>query len=250
MGDMSVTLIDLENADDADLASALAFPSGPSPWVRGVFVSSLDGATAVDGRAGGLGGPADRALFALHRALADVILVGSGTVEAEQYGPAETAPRWAGVRQGRAPTAPIAVVSRSLSFDPGAPLFTEAPDDARTMVVTCRSAPKKRRDRLASVAEVIVAGDDGVDLGVAVDELAARGYPRVSCEGGPGLLAQVAGAGRLDELDLTLSPVLVAGAARRVLDGPPLAHPQDMRLTTMLRSGDFLFLQYLRGRAE
>ena len=57
------------------------------PAVRLNMISSVDGATAVEGRSGGLGGPADRKVFAALRSLADVVLVAAGTVRAEHYGP-------------------------------------------------------------------------------------------------------------------------------------------------------------------
>ena len=75
---------------------------GGRPAVRLNMISSVDGATAVEGRSGGLGGPADRKVFAALRSLADVILVAAGTVRTENYGPANV---------------PIAVVSGSLRLD-------------------------------------------------------------------------------------------------------------------------------------
>ena len=67
---------------EIDLAEAYAFPVGRS-WVRAIFVASIDGAATVDGRSGGLGNETDRRIFALQRALADVVLVGAGTARAE-----------------------------------------------------------------------------------------------------------------------------------------------------------------------
>ena len=81
------------------------------PWVRANMIESADGAAAVDGLSGGLGGSADHEIFGLLRALAGVILVGAGTVRAERYHPARVAPRWAALRAGRPDTPPIAVLS-------------------------------------------------------------------------------------------------------------------------------------------
>ena len=105
------------------------------------------------------------------------------------------------------------MVSRKLDLDFAAPLFTAAPPDARTIVITCTGAPDDQRAAAAQVADVIVAGETAVDLKEAVAALRDRGLGRVLCEGGPHLLGQLAAEGLLDELCLTVTPVL-AGPAR------------------------------------
>ena len=108
----------------------------------------------------------------------------------------------------------VAVVSRSLDLDER---LLAGP---RPIVITCASAdPTPVQER----ADVIVAGDDEVDLALALDALAAAGLTRVLCEGGPTVLAAVVAAGRLDELCLTTSPLLVgptAGLLPQLLGGP------------------------------
>src|SRR5205823_5239478 len=87
------------------------------------MVASLDGAATVRGRTGGLSGGADRQVFAMLRALADVIVVGAGTARIEGYGPVRPGRegvRWAWLRAGRAP-APIAVITRRIDLDPAGP---------------------------------------------------------------------------------------------------------------------------------
>jgi riboflavin biosynthesis pyrimidine reductase len=136
---------------DAALAALYAYPElGPPPacWLRANMVESLDGAATVDGRAGGLSNEADEQVFAMLRALSDVILVGAGTVRAEHYGPVRPESeglRWAWLRAGRTPSPPIAVVTRALDLDLGSPLLTDAPAHARTIVLTTQSAPPDRR---------------------------------------------------------------------------------------------------------
>ena len=99
-----------------------------------------------------------------------------------------------------------------------------------------------------TTAQVVVHDPSGARLeGAALDALAERGLRRVNCEGGPTLLAQVLAAGRLDELDLTVSPLLVGGRTIRVLDGDPLDPPQPLRLGQVLEEDGFLFMRYLRG---
>jgi riboflavin biosynthesis pyrimidine reductase len=94
-------------------------------------------------------------------------------------------------------------------------------------------------------AEVITAGGDRVEVGAALDALAERGLVRQLTEGGPHLLAEIAAAGRLDELCLTMSPQLTAGNATRVLNGPAI-EPMPLRLGHVLEEDDFVFLRYVR----
>jgi riboflavin biosynthesis pyrimidine reductase len=200
------------------------------PGVRFNMIASVDGATAVDGVAGGLGGKADQDLFALLRTLADVVLVAAGTVRAERYGPSAV---------------PIAVVTRSCNLDWESRFFTA--QDARPLVVTVATAPAEARARAAEVAEVVVAGERDVDLAMAVDALGERGWRAVLCEGGPTLNGQLAAAGLLDELCLTLSPRLVGGTAKRLLAGPLLPGPPTLTLASACEQDGFLFLRYRAG---
>ncbi len=237
-------------SNQVDLAAAYAFPDIDAPWVRANFVSSVDGAATLGGRSGGLGNDTDRRIFALLRALADVVLVGAGTARAESYGPAEIAPEWRALRTARAPTPPIAVVSHRLDLDLSAPLFTAAPPHARTILLTDSTARAQRRRAAAKVADVIVTGDREVDPAVAIDALAQQGYRRISCEGGPRLLAGLAASGMLDELCLTHSPMLVSGVAPRITNGLALPVPLDLRVEHLLADGNYLFSRYaLSNRA-
>jgi riboflavin biosynthesis pyrimidine reductase len=124
-------------------------------------------------------------------------------------------------------------------------LFTEAPADARTIVITSEKCPADRRKAAAEVADVLVAGTDQVDLPAALDQLAERGLRRVLCEGGPHLLAQFAAAGRLDELCVTVSPVLGAGEAGRILAGPALPGGLPLTLGHLVEDQGFLLCRYL-----
>jgi riboflavin biosynthesis pyrimidine reductase len=232
-------------ADDVDLAQAYAYP-GDRPWLRANMVSSVDGAATASGLSAGLSGDADRQVFRILRALADAVLVGAGTVRAEGYGPAKVGADLAPLRDGLTYPVPVlAVVSNRLDLDPWLPVFAEAA--VRSIVVTAGSSPEDRRAALAEVADVVVAGETTVDPHGAVAMLAERGLTRLLCEGGPTLLDQVAAAGRLDELCLTLSPVLVGGAARRIVSGPDLEPPAAMALGHALEQDGFLLLRYVRA---
>src|SRR5215468_10434639 len=241
---------------DAALAGLYAYPDPASPpgrWVRANMVASLDGAATLDGRTRGLSSEADEQVFALLRALSEVILVGAGTARVEHYGPVRPESeglRWAWLRDGRTPSAPIAVVTRAL--DLASPLLAGAPPHARTIVITTQAAPAERRAAAARTAEVIVAGEAMVDMKAALDALSGRGYQRVLAEGGPHLLAQIAGEGLLDELCLTVSPLLAGPDAGRIVAGGlpmPGGGAQRFTLAHVLTDEAYLLCRYLRHGA-
>jgi riboflavin biosynthesis pyrimidine reductase len=231
---------------DGELARLYAYPGGDRAWVRANMVASADGAVSVDGRSGGLAGPADRQLFRVLRSLADVVVVGSGTAVTEKYKPARPYPALAGLRDGRPPTPPIAVVSARLGLDPDSPLLTDAPASARTIVLTTTAAPRDRRAALARHATVIEAGTERVGGREAIAALAGLGHTRILTEGGPKLLGHIAAAGLLDELCLTVSPLLAGGHAGRILAGDPPGPPQPLALAHVLADDGYLFCRYLR----
>ncbi|MDH2424236.1 pyrimidine reductase family protein [Sphaerisporangium sp. TRM90804] len=232
-------------AAEVDLAEAYAYPG--DRWLRLNMVSAADGAAWLKGLSEGLSGKGDRRVFGVLRGLADVVLTGAATVRAEGYGPARPRASWAGLREGRPPAPPIAVVTRRIDLDLAGPLFCEADPAARTIVLTTERAPKERRDEAARHAEVIVAGDEHVDPALALRELAARGLGRMLCEGGPRINAQLAAAGLVDELCLTISPLLTGGDAARILDGVPSR--TRLTLSHLLEEDDFLFCKYTREPA-
>ena len=240
----------------AEIARLYAYPGpaeGPArPWVRANMVASADGAATAQGRSGGLSGEADRELFSVLRSLADVIVAGAGTARAEKYRPVTAKEAWAGLREGRPPTPPIAVVTGSLDLDPDGPLLTEAPPHARTIVLTTDAAPADRRAAVARHADVVVAGHGVLSPEAIIGALAERGYRRILIEGGPHLLGQIAAAGLLDELCLSLSPVLAGGRAGRILatgpaGGDDLAESQAcLSLAHVLEDSGFLLCRYVR----
>jgi riboflavin biosynthesis pyrimidine reductase len=225
----------------AALADLYAYPE-PVPaggWVRACMLATLDG-SAVDGQGSsrGIGGPVDQALLGVLRALADVVLVGAGTTRAEGYRPMPARPSFAERRAagGQEPAATLAVVTRSgdlpkVLLGPGA------------LVVTCSSAPVERLRRLAGEDRVVVAGDDDVEPGLVVAALAERGLRRVQFEGGPTLLGRFAAAGRVDELCLTWSPLLVGGNGPRIAHGPLTR--QGLRAAHLVEADGFLLGRWL-----
>jgi riboflavin biosynthesis pyrimidine reductase len=235
-----------ETATDAELAALYAYPARPA--VRANMVSSVDGAATMSGRSGGLSSAADRHVFALLRTLADVVLAGAATARAEHYGPARPTEPWQHLRSGRPATPPIAIVTRRLDLDLDSPLFASAPPHARTIVITTELAPRRLRDHAAAHADLIVAGRETVDLKSAIDALADLGHRHVLVEGGPHLLGQLIAADLLDELCLTVSPLLAGPGAGRIVASPSLDQPSSptrpMALAHVLEDDGFLLSRY------
>lgn len=237
---------------DDDLVELYTFPEpvGRSrPWVRANFVASADGAAqGRDFKSGSLSGAADRRVFALLRALCDVILVGAGTTRVEGYKPVRPEESDTDLRteQDLEPLPAIAVVSRSLNLDPELVKGSAAP----TVVVTVQSAPADALARMRELAPVVVAGEHDVDFGEALRQLATQGYRRMLCEGGPTLMHSLVAADCLDDLCLTLSPTLIAGERLRITHGPTLDPPRDLRLAHLIEDDGELFARYCVDRPD
>ncbi|HEX6392873.1 MAG TPA: pyrimidine reductase family protein [Acidimicrobiales bacterium] len=234
-------------AANVDITDAYAVGRSQVPgraFVRCNMISSLDGAISLNGRSGTLGGPADRMVFQVLRSLADVILVGAGTMRTEGYGPAVLNEDLRNQRKERGQPAvpPIAVVTRSGNLDWSSPFFTEA--EQRPIVVTTTGTNPGARERAGHAAELVLAGEDNVDLEEAIANLYGSGYRSVLLEGGPGLNADVVNAGLLDELCVTLSPRIVAGDGPRILAGPELSVPLELDPVHLLEQDGFYFYRF------
>jgi riboflavin biosynthesis pyrimidine reductase len=215
-------------------------------WVRANMIASVDGAITVDGRSGGLSGPADRLVFSVLRSLADVIVVGAGTARAERYRKAQPTELWQRLQAGGPPAPPIAVITRRLDLDLTGPLF--GPGAARTIVLTTGLAPEQRLAAAGRVADVIVTGQDNVTAAAAVDALAGRGHRKILVEGGPTWLGQLNAERLLDELCLTISPVIEGGqSAERVMNSTTRAELTGLRLAALLEDNGFLLSRYVRA---
>jgi riboflavin biosynthesis pyrimidine reductase len=174
-----------------------------------------------------------------------VIVVGAGTVRAEGYGGIrlpEADATWR-LANGLAEQPQVAIVSSRLELDPAHPFFARAA--TRPIVLTCDSSPEANRRALAEVADVLVCGSQEVDPREMVAGLAALGHTQVLCEGGPHLFGSLVEADCVDELCLTLSPVLEGGTAGRIAIGHSPA-PRTMTLLHAIPAGDLVFLRYAR----
>lgn len=211
---------------DLDL-SLYDFPDVRRPWLRTNFVSTLDGAAYdSDGVTASLGGDTDSELFAHLRSIADVVLVGAGTARIEKYKP-------------DSPT-PMALVSRRLEIP-------EQLQRSGVTVVTTANAEAARVHALREAGvDVLMHGTGEIDWPSVLADFESRGWLKINCEGGPTLHGDLVAAGLVDDLCLTLAPVMTAGDAPRIAHGrQPVTH--DMRLAHATHVDDVLFTRWVRA---
>jgi riboflavin-specific deaminase-like protein len=217
-----------------------AFPPG-RPFTYVNMIASVDGRAAVDGRSDALGDDADLEMLLELRTLADAVLIGSGTLRAEGYDRLVRAParrerrRAAGLAED-----PLAVViSRRLDLPWEAGLFA-APEQP-VVLYSRRDAPEP--PPVAAPVEVVRL-DDPTPAAVLAD-LHARGVRTVLCEGGPTLNRMLLEAEAVDELFLTVAPLIAGGDEEpAIVAGAPLDVPARLALRSVLRHADELFLRY------
>jgi riboflavin-specific deaminase-like protein len=246
---VAVTQLLPRPAGDVDalrLYSDVDRPARPDrPYVVVNMVSTVDGAISVDGLTKGLGSPTDRAIFLHLRDVTDAVLVGAATVRAERYGPARPSPEVQARREagGQAPRPPIVAVSRSIDFDWETPFFTDA--DPRPILLVPADADPARLARARRSGDVIAGGEGDVDLVAALGALRRRGIEVLLCEGGPSLNAQMLRAGLVDELCLTVAPMLTGGTQRRgIFAGPGEVSSLPLAISHVLEEDSFLYLRY------
>jgi riboflavin biosynthesis pyrimidine reductase len=182
------------------------------------FVASLDGVVAIPSlpRSNELiagGSDADRFVMGLLRAAADLVLIGSGTMRASPRGRwrpetvfAPGADDYAGLRRalGYAASPRVAVVTASGSIPLGHPALEDG-----ALVLTTKRGAAHLAERLPSRAELtVLPGDAAVDVRAAVELLHARGHRRILSEAGPHVFGSLVAEGLVDELFLTVSPLL------------------------------------------
>lgn len=213
------------------------------PWILANFVSTIDGAAVVEGGSTAINDEDDRTMFGALRAVADFIVVGAGTLRAENYRPVDLDERRrkARIDAGLEEVPHLVVVSRSLDLDPGARVFGDP--ERRVTILTAEGSPDDRFAALSEVADVVRLS------GTAPEDIVH--YMKVAkvvlCEGGPGLWGQFVGAGLVDEMALTVSPLLVSGDSDRVARGPVADPPLEMRLADVAYGERSLFLRYVRA---
>jgi riboflavin biosynthesis pyrimidine reductase len=240
----------MRELDDGDLPRLYDYPERDGTWLRANFITSADGGATADGSSGAMGGPGDRQIFSLLRELADVIVVGAGTVRIENYsgvhlGVAERQGRQAR-EQSEVPR--LAIVTKSGRLDRDMAVFTRT--ELPPLVLTCTAAAEKTRRLLGDLCEVVdcSGGDPGeVDEAALLEALAARGMRRILTEGGPTLLGTFVQRDLLDELCLTIAPYLVGGLARRIAtgSGQVLTHMRCAHILTY--DAGYLYTRYVKA---
>jgi riboflavin biosynthesis pyrimidine reductase len=232
---------------DEELLARYAIAVRGVQRVRANLIASIDGAATHEGRTRGLNNADDKKVFDMLRMMCDVLLVGAGTLRQEGYGELrleDSAVAWR-LEHGLAAQPTLAVVSGRLGLAPEMPALAQAP--ARAIIFTHGHASLEQRQRLSRTAQVVVCGDSTVEPRAMLAALAQRGLLQVLCEGGPHLLGTLIEADCVDELCLTLSPVVENGDAGRIIAGAPLT-PRPMRLRHAIAAGDMLMLRYERTR--
>ena len=216
------------------------------PWLMINMISTVDGVTDFDGVSGPLGSPGDKDVFSAIRALPDIILVGSTTAVAEQYNPPSTSVSTKARRltSGAWPVARIAVVSAQLEFDLTLPMFSRPAQ--RPIVVTTTNADPSKLQRVTDVADVIQCGVDSVNLTEALHELTGLGAQRVLCEGGPSLNVALFDEDLVDEVFVSVAPLVGGGESRGIARGANVSQIQEYELRHVLTEDHFLFLRYTR----
>lgn len=213
-----------ETIENIDLNIAYAYPEENKAFLRTNMVSSIDGAISIDGHAHGLSNETDKKIYRAMRNLADVILVGARTMRIEKYKPAAIDEKNQALRilRGQMSIPPVALVSMSGLFDWDLPFFKDA--KVKPFIFTSDEGFNVASEG-KDLAEIIKCGKDKVDLHKVIEELSSRGLNKILCEGGPTLNAHLLSAGLIDELCLTISPMIVQGNEARIFDGPKFDTP-------------------------
>ena len=234
-----------ERVGDAALEQAYRSDRRHAPWLFVNMVTSIDGATTVEGRSSTLGDSQDLIVFRVLRAAADLVLVAASTARAEHYKKPKLPDHLRSDRaeRGQTEVPRVALVTGSLEFD------IELFEDAPPIVITTEDSPIDRRKALAERTDVIVCGDSHVDMRKAISRLNEMGYGLILSEGGPSLNAQLATDDLIDEICVTIAPVLVSGDSKRILDGAePLPGGQTYRLARVTVGATSMFTRWMRER--
>jgi riboflavin biosynthesis pyrimidine reductase len=196
------------------------------PWLRANMVQTLDGAaTGANGVTGSINNAADKLVFDTLRSLSDVILVGAGTARAEGYRPTDV---------------PTVLVSRQGEV----PERLRDAQDGAVVMITCAEAPAlPETTALLGADNVLVLGQDAVELGAVRGALEARGHREILCEGGPQLLTALLAAGAVDELCATVVPALVGGSHPRITVGDEI--DRRLELVVLLEESGTLLGRWL-----
>lgn len=231
----------LASLTDDELASLYRHPCGAEAgtgdglWWRVNMVTTLDGAGIdVNGHSAGFGSTADQRVFHLLRRLCDVVVVGAGTARVEGYGLVQASP--------------LVVVSRRGELPAGvADAFHDSGRAGDVLLVTCEEGDPSARAvsrELLGGENVLVCPGRSVDPRWLRAALAARGLLRVLSEGGPSFLGDSLTAGIVDEVCLTISPLVAGGHRGRIVAGADLGAGLRPRLSSIVESEGVLLTRW------
>jgi riboflavin biosynthesis pyrimidine reductase len=259
------TLYEEPGLPTLDLSDELVTAYGGSlgftgPRLYANFVASVDGVVALPGvlqssHLLAAGSEADRFVMGLLRACADAVLVGAGTLSgsprthwtAEHAYPPATE-LYAELRRsrGRPPKPTLAVLSGAGTIDPQHPGLA-----GPTVVLTSTGGATRLGGRLPHSARIVpLGGAATIDPVAAVEALRAGGHELILCEGGPTVFAALVAAGLVDELFLTISPLLAGRSPLSprpsLVEGAELLPGRSVegRLLSLRRARSHLFARY------
>lgn len=225
----------------ADFAQQHLGPDSPQQ-VRLVCISSIGGASTIEGVSGKLGNEEDSAILAALRDWADAILVTAATAEAERYINIASRDAQARKARGQQPQAQLVLVTKSLTFDVRATDFS-------VLSPHCNSADWQERKSALEASGHRVFSYSG-DIANGIRALQQAGYGRIVCEGGPWLYTELVHHGCVDKLFYTLSPTLLAPITHPLLEtaseqGAAIAMELEALNTT---ADGTVFLRYRNSR--
>jgi riboflavin biosynthesis pyrimidine reductase len=232
----------------------------PGEWLFANFVSTIDGVVSVPGLPGSNRlladeSEADRFVMALLRACAEIVVIGAGTLRGSPravwtaeaaYPSGADAFRRLRASLGLPELPAVAIITSGAAFPGDHPILARSP-----VILTTEGGAERLQPAPAGAEVVPVSTGERVDLTAAVAALRARGYGRILSEGGPHLFGTLLSEGLLDELFLTISPLVAGrpsqpGAALSLVEGVSLLpeHRVAMELRGIRRHGEHLFLRY------
>ena len=210
------------------------------PYLVLNMVTTADGRATIGGRSGPIGNEADQDLFHALRTRVDAVMVGAGTLRAENYGRLVRKPERREARSGAglAPDPLAVIVSGRLDLPDDLPLLHEP--EQEVLVATFSD-----RELEAAAAIEYLRFDGGVvDIPRLLRELRERGIRSVLCEGGPTLNAELLRAGGVDELFHCIAPKLAGEPDAPTMVTGVLHETVTMKLVWLLESDGHLFARF------
>jgi riboflavin-specific deaminase-like protein len=233
----------------ADLGLAARAEGRARPYVAANMVTTVDGRASLGGRTKEISSAADRELFHALREQVDAVMVGTGTIAIEGYGPlvGNPARRSRRAQRGLAELPLAVTASRSLELPVSAPLF----QDPQSRIVVLAGSEGEIPATAAEVIVEPVPGPDArtIDFVAGLELLRVRyGVRTLLLEGGPTLLAAMMDAGVVDELFLAIAPLIAVGPEPSLIEGSELSTPLNLGLESLFEDEGFLFARYLIGK--